>query len=646
MKNLFIKKSLKGQITKLLLALLVLSGCSKDDYILEANKDTSSVKSSSNNCSIGTSTTDLINIGSASYQVNNLASLKQAIIDAIDGDIIYIEDSAIINVSEFDAIIVDKAITLASGRGGNGKCGAIIKTDVYGRYNTIAGEWEDSLAYNRSKAILEINSSNVRITGIRFEGPFGEKNEDDTKLELKHGISINGQFQNITIDNSEVYNFPYSGITLGQEVNNNIVIKHNYFHNNKQKHYGYAVSMGGQSFALVTKNFFKHNRHDITCSGLKNSGYEFSYNTVLGGSTNENVDTHGNKDIKPENQDPENPHIAGTFFYVHHNTFYENERGTVRNILIRGIPEVMFLVEKNNFIKSNMGDVFMINSSKSGDETIYGDNVFAFNNSYNGYVKGHIFPNIYKHNISDVTYLPMENTGENILNMMEVGCGDFDGDGTAEIFTNRNGRWYRINYPKPETMHIRAEFNNYKWIDMGGSGYQPSNVKIADFNGDGKTDIFSTSGHNWQIAYSPITGWEQVNYSPSYNLTNLKFGDFDGDGKTDTFKTNGTDWSISKGATTNWNKIGSSDYNITQLLTGNFNLNETTDIFVSNQTHWFYADYKTGNNWEILNTSGEESVNLFSADLDNDGETDIYKKFGDGYKISKGGKTNWEIFSL
>ncbi|WP_025666930.1 FG-GAP repeat domain-containing protein [Aquimarina megaterium] len=629
---------LSGVIKTINLVILTLTliGCSKSDDFTEQDSHTKSL----NSCSTAIPNNDPIDSNNANFRVKNLSELKDAIHQAVDGNIIYIEDNATINVAEFDTIVINKSITLASGRGIHEKCGALIKTDAYGLVNatTSPSQWVNN-SYSSHLPILVIQSSGVRITGIRFQGPYGNIESNRARLKVKKGINIANASENVVIDNCELYDFPYYAIGVEKNVNNKIIIKHNHFHNNRQSDYGYGVAIGGEAaFSLVTHNIFDKNRHDITCSGHKGSGYEFSYNEIRGNNVHPNIDVHGGQDFGGEGDSYK---IAGSFFYVHHNTFI-NSPQTARNILIRGIPEIMFLAEKNKFVYDNMGDVFAIDASRLAD----GTNVFAFNNSYGGYVKGHIFPENYHHNVSDITYLPMMNTGASILNMMQVGCGDFDGNGRSEIFVNRNNRWYTINYPKPETMHIRAEFDKYKWVDLGGSGYQPNNLKIADFNGDGKTDIFSTTGNDWQIAYSPIVGWEKVNYSPSYNLTNLKFGDFDGDGKTDTFKSNGTNWSISKGAKTTWIEIGSSDYDLSQLLTGNFNSNITTDVFVSNEVKWFYADYTSGNNWQVLNTSSEKRENLFSADLDNNGETDIYRKFGNGYKVSKGGKSNWEIFSL
>ncbi len=636
--RLILKKSTK-LIAVIFSAVTLLCRCSNDDLSIEKNEPlVESKNASTTNCSLeGVSTSNRIRKTDAyhTYAVNTLATLQRAINGASEGDVIYIEDNAIIDTQR-DSLIIDKPITLASGRGINNSCGALIKTNIYGIRNVPADKWLNNSSHLNSP-FLVIKSSGVTITGIRFRGPFGDIESDDTKLKLKKGISIFNPSENITINNCELYNFPYHAIGIEENVNNEIIIENNYFHNNRQHHYGYGIAVNGKdSFALVTDNTFEENRHDIACEGRQGSGYEFSYNEIQGNNLYPNIDVHGGKDFGGQDGSQK---IAGTFFYVHHNTFKDYGQNA-RNILVRGIPEVMFLVENNSFTKTNKGNVFFIDEEKLAD----GTNVFSFNNSYGGFVKDYIFPKEYYHNVSDITYLPIKNTGENILNMMDVACGDFDDNKQSDIFINRNGSWYYINYPKPETMHIRENFNAYKWTKLASSGYQPKDVKIADFNGDGKTDVFSTSAGYWQIAYAGnfSAGWQRVNYSPDYTIRNLKFGDFDGDGKTDAFKTKGRvgkDWSISRGATTRWVKIGSSSNDISELRIGKFSNNPTTDVFHSNNVQWFYADKENGMRFQHLAYSREHRDVLFAADLNNDGFTDIYKKHGsrdeDGYQVAR-----------
>ncbi|WP_271768634.1 hypothetical protein [Aquimarina algiphila] len=659
MKNLFIKKSLKGQITKLLLALLVLSGCSKDDYILEANKDTSSVKSSSNNCSIGTANTDLINIGSASYQVNNLASLKQAIIDAIDGDIIYIEDSAIINVPELDSIVVDKAITIASSRGANGKCGAIIKTDAYGLLNatTSPSQYVNNSA-SSNDPIFIIKSSGVRITGIRFQGPYGNIGSDRTKLKVKQGINIKNkenhttEIQNITVDNCELYDFPYFALNVDKNVNNNIVIKHNYFHNNIQSDLGYGVAIGGEhTFALITYNVFDNNRHDITSSGREGSGYEASYNLV-GYATNGNFDIHGS--------DHTINAIAGHFTHIHHNTF--TSLGA-ENVLVRGIPTFMCLIEKNKFANPNMNQAVSHGVNFNGMQILFRQNLLAWNNIYdwnetnsNGNYKGVFISRSWEKKGKDFVVLqpfyrmssdkrpailfssPTTKPYEQDI-MMDFELGDFDGDGKTEIFKSFEGNWYLAEIPLTNNSYNALE---WQWNSINTSGKSVLALGFGDFNGNGTTDAFNANGADWYISEGAQSGWSLINPNTTTTLNLLRFGNFNQNATTDVFKANQEGWHLSEGGSSEWDRINTSQKPVIALGFGDFNGNGTTDVLNANGTDWYISEGGQSG-WSWINASEHTIDKLKFGDFDENGTADVFVKSDSlYYRISEGGSTNWK----
>jgi FG-GAP-like repeat len=59
-----------------------------------------------------------------------------------------------------------------------------------------------------------------------------------------------------------------------------------------------------------------------------------------------------------------------------------------------------------------------------------------------------------------------------------------------------------------------------------------SKLRGGDFNGDGKTDVFTTWGGKWRVSYGGTTAWKILNTS-SVGVSDLRFDDFNGDGKTD-----------------------------------------------------------------------------------------------------------------
>ena len=82
-------------------------------------------------------------------------------------------------------------------------------------------------------------------------------------------------------------------------------------------------------------------------------------------------------------------------------------------------------------------------------------------------------------------------------------------------------------------------------------------LQAADFNGDGKADIFYGDGSNWRINYSANSSWQVVNSSAT-NANNIKIGDFNNDGNQDVFHATGTKWIVSYSGTSLWNQINTS----------------------------------------------------------------------------------------
>ena len=114
-------------------------------------------------------------------------------------------------------------------------------------------------------------------------------------------------------------------------------------------------------------------------------------------------------------------------------------------------------------------------------------------------------------------------------------CGDFNGDGKAEIwsFTDTGFNIYSFTGSTLNLIYTSTAVSKKHFFTLG------------DFNGDGKTDLFvygygrdgtEVDWASWQIQLSTGTGFET--YSISQKRTNLKdqwvrLGDMNGDGATD-----------------------------------------------------------------------------------------------------------------
>jgi FG-GAP-like repeat len=71
-----------------------------------------------------------------------------------------------------------------------------------------------------------------------------------------------------------------------------------------------------------------------------------------------------------------------------------------------------------------------------------------------------------------------------------------------------------------------------QWNYPNTSNFKITDMTLADFNGDGTTDVLRTAGGNWYVSWGGTSGWEFLNTS-DLNPKNQLLADFNGDGKAD-----------------------------------------------------------------------------------------------------------------
>lgn len=157
-------------------------------------------------------------------------------------------------------------------------------------------------------------------------------------------------------------------------------------------------------------------------------------------------------------------------------------------------------------------------------------------------------------------------------------------------------------------------------LDATGVAGPPRN-EVADFDGDGKTDISQISSDNvWTIERSS----DGVNYAYGWGVDGDKLlnGDFDGDGKSDIAiwrPSNGT-WYINRSTAgyyvVPWGQSGDVP------VPGDYDADGKTDLAVwrpSNGT-WYVIQSSLGNRSQVWGASGDKA---FAADFDGDGKDDM-----------------------
>lgn len=252
---------------------------------------------------------------SGDFTVRTLDELLAALKTAKAGQVIFIPDGVEIDTGTQQGLTVPSGVTLAGTRGLNGSLGARLFTK--------------SMAI---RPLLQSGGDDVRVTGLRFEGPYSGP---ERIAQMSQCMTM--AHHNCTVDNCEIYNWNLVGIGVGG--GGNVYIHHNDIHHCQLSGYGYGVSTG-RANCFITANKFDWCRHDIASSGSPGDCYEASWNLVGPNATSHRFDMHGGSD-RGDGTD-----IAGDWIYIHHNTFQDPKR---RAVVIRGVPSQGAEVHHNWF---------------------------------------------------------------------------------------------------------------------------------------------------------------------------------------------------------------------------------------------------------------------------------------------------------
>ena len=194
--------------------------------------------------------------------------------------------------------------------------------------------------------------------------------------------------------------------------------------------------------------------------------------------------------------------------------------------------------------------------------------------------------------------------------------GDFNGDGKDEVAVFNGTNWV-MEYlgllvdDGANGLKLIARYDN----SMPGWDFTPGDrFYVADFNGDGKKDLFVFNGSNWAIPYvgmlrSTGTGFALAKrYDANMPGWEMRpgdrhvVGDFSGDGKEDLWVFNGSNWSIpylgmlrSNGTSLSMSKRYDGTMPGWQMrandrhYVGDFDGDGKADLYVFNGTNWSIA---------------------------------------------------------
>ncbi len=179
------------------------------------------------------------------------------------------------------------------------------------------------------------------------------------------------------------------------------------------------------------------------------------------------------------------------------------------------------------------------------------------------------------------------------------------------------------------------------WNTLNLSGYAMDQLAFGDFDGNGKTDVFRTDGTKWWVSDNGSGGWKHVMTS-GYPMSRLKFADFDGDGTCDVFLIADGKFLVSWGARTAYEQINASG--VTNVQVGDLNGDNKADVFTAWSGRW-YASWGGTTGWSHINTSGVTPENVRLHDFNGDGRADVFHADGSSWKVSYSGTSGWSTLN-
>ena len=282
------------------------------------------------------------------YTVTNYAEFASALTKTyMKGDIIYVPETASIEMTGHPGVVIPKNVTIASNRGSNGSPG--------GRFFWLSSSSDSASGYITG-TMFYLPNDNVRITGLRLEGPHMTTDTSMGDGKVRSAMDLRNA-KGLEVDNCEMYGWSYAAVDIetstGQdalyalglnsaEIGSAIAnIHHNSIHHCQMGSLGYGVVIT-RGTALVKANLFDYTRHAIAASGLQYEGYEASYNIHLGhGLVGSVFDMHGQDVAGFEKR------VAGSLTKIHHNTLYYT---LDYSIGVRGTPIVHEYIYNNKML--------------------------------------------------------------------------------------------------------------------------------------------------------------------------------------------------------------------------------------------------------------------------------------------------------
>lgn len=426
------------------------------------------------------------------------------------------------------------------------------------------------------RPMFEIMGGGVRITGLRLRGP--TRSTDSDAVDAR-GVLFNQDrllFHGSIIDHNDLSDWTLAavdvrGLDIGTRcqagdnnagsIEENVRVTRNFIHHNRRQGEGYGVVTKDGANTLIDGNTFLSNRHAIAAGGEARTIYRARYNLVLSPAP-----------------------VQKKGWVIRWNTHDFDMHGTANKWWypagFGGTGGQYVQIERNTFLGRNR------NNFKLRGEPCYRAE-FLYN----------------------VALLPRWDAVECRL------CGD-----ESKLISNASLNWYQA--PNPT-----------------------ARLGVGDFDGDGTDDLFMTTGAAWYYAPQGVAEWRFLNTHTDL-VDSLRFGDFDGDRRTDVFTQHGgRDWVVSWGGASKWEKINESSQPFGEYRMGDFVGDGRADVFYADGQNWYVSDGGSGP-FVLTATSGYKAHDLGFGDFNGDGKTDVAGVVAGQWMVSLSASRPWTDFPL
>lgn len=587
---------------------------------------------------------------------------------------------ACIDLSAYAPLILPAGVTLRGNRRGT-NFGPQLYAALYQEKGGYSPAISDAVC---EWCVIQIHGDYVRITGLRLKG---QSRAIAPVVQATQAIQVDfpgGPFPNYAttteyisiIDHNDISDWEDATVNVsgGQLASYftcdliaddpgtlaNVRIERNFLHHNERWSGGYASLMNQGARAVISKNTFLMNRHSIAADGEAHDEYRAWYNLVLSSVPDYPLDPCGfflfnltcfgvggrQQDFDMHGTGPGGyGFIGGYRVDIAGNTFLGGNR---YNFELRGHPCSVphFRGNVTEDTEYEGGGQHAINLHHIGDPPV------------EVITQG---PDVPSTPVTVLPYVPEPApvAGDNGVNVVlasnnqfsnsspafsdptaHLGVGDFDGDGTQDLFLATGTAWYYSPGGTAEWRFLSAKTDRIGTLLFG------------DFDGDGRTDVVAKNGDYLMVSWGGVSDWEHLNLNAiSAPISDLAVGnfvnDFAGDQRDDIFWADGTSWYVSSGGSGHFNVVNTSSFRVKDLRFGDFDGDGKTDVFGVVDGSWSYSKSASGS-WSsgFLQEALAPVAGLVVVDLNGDGFADVATNSHNNWTISYGGRGNWVHYQI